>query len=107
MRALKSALLAGLLVASAVVPALVLGATAAKACALCGTYRVVDMAPGDVLHMRARPRAGATVVGVIPGEPEAAEHAIVKSGPCRRGWCMMSYGNQTGWVRMRFLAIIR
>lgn len=104
MKLLETILAAGIL---ATIPSVLLGAGEAKACALCGTYRVVDVAPGDVLYMRARPHAGAAVRGEIPGAPDAAEHAIYKSGQCKRGWCVMTYGDQTGWVRMRYLEVIR
>lgn len=103
----RTVLIAGLLAAGVFVPALLAATGEARACALCGTFRVVGVAEGDVLYMRAKPRASAAVVGVIPGDPMAAEHAIYKSGGCRRGWCVMTYGDQTGWVRMRYLEVIR
>ena len=63
------------------------------------TYRVIDVAPDDVLNIRAGPSMGHPIVGVIP--PRGRGVRLV--GHCQ-GWCPVSYNGATGWVNGRYLA---
>ena len=64
------------------------------------TYRVVAVAPDDVLNMRAGPSMGYPIVGAIP--PGGRGVRLV--GGCRE-WCPVSYNGATGWVNGRYLAV--
>ncbi len=78
-------------------------AGAAHACACCGTYKVVDVQPGDVLNMRAGPGASYRMLGAIP----SGSGCVIKSRQCRRSWCKVSYAGQSGWVHSRYLAYVK
>ena len=83
-------------------------------------YRVVNVAPDDVLNIRASNSATSSKVGEIPhdgdgirnmgcagglsySEWEAATQAD-RDAAARRRWCQISYDGVTGWVAGRFLA---
>ena len=63
------------------------------------TYRVVYVAPDDVLNIRAGPSIGFPVVGRIP--PGGRGVRLV--GHCR-DWCPVSYNGASGWVNPLYLA---
>ena len=63
------------------------------------TYRVVDVARGDVLNLRSGPSAAYPVVGAIP--PGGRGVRLV--GHCRP-WCPVSYNGASGWVNPAYLA---
>jgi Bacterial SH3 domain len=75
----------------------------ARACALCGTYAVINLPDGDVLYMRDKPSSSGKIVGAIPSDGLG----IFKSGKCSGGWCRMKYNGKTGWVNMRYLSYIK
>ncbi len=75
----------------------------AKACAFCGTYRVVNVAATDVLYMRAGPSRHTRIVAAIPHDG----YGVLKAGSCKRNWCVMEHFGRTGWVNMRYLKYIR
>src|SRR5215831_14415590 len=63
------------------------------------TYRVVYVAPGDVLNLRSGPSLAYPVVGAIP--PGGRGVRLV--GHCR-AWCPISYNGALGWVNPAYLA---
>src|SRR6478736_2776735 len=63
------------------------------------TFRVVYVAPDDVLNMRAGPSVGYPVVGRIP--PGGRGVRVV--GRCRE-WCPVVYNGASGWVNPAYLA---
>ena len=75
------------------------GADRASACAMCDTYYVVNVEPGDVLYLRKTPSSSGKIVGAIPYDGIG----IVKSGRCVGRWCKMSYNGKVGFVNMKFL----
>jgi N-acetylmuramoyl-L-alanine amidase len=64
------------------------------------TYRVVNVAPNDVLNIRSGPDANLSIVSTIP--PNARGVRIV--GACTGQWCQIDYRGARGWVNRRFLA---
>lgn len=75
----------------------------AKACAMCGTYRVVNVAETDVLYMRSSPTRHAKIVAAIPYNG----YGVLKAGSCKGNWCLMEHFGRTGWVNMSFLKYVR
>jgi SH3-like domain-containing protein len=75
----------------------------AKACAMCDTYRVVNVAETDVLYMRSGPTRHARIVAAIPHDG----YGVVKAGGCKRNWCLMEHFGRTGWVNMSYLQYIQ
>ena len=63
------------------------------------TYRVVYVAPDDVLNIRSGPSVGYPIVGRIP--PGGRGVRLV--GHCRE-WCPVSYNGASGWVNPVYLA---
>jgi uncharacterized protein YraI len=63
------------------------------------TYRVVHVAPGDVLNIRAGPSVGHPVVGMIP----PGTRGLRLAGECL-AWCPVSYNGASGWVNPTYLA---
>jgi len=63
------------------------------------TYRVIYVAPGDVLNLRSGPSVAYPVVGAIP--PEGRGVRLV--GHCQ-AWCPVSYNGALGWVNPAYLA---
>ena len=63
-------------------------------------FRVINIAPGDTLNVRAAPNAAAPISGTVP--PGAA--GIESVGECK-AWCEIRYGSITGWVDRRFLQV--
>jgi len=68
------------------------------------TYAVVNVAPDDVLNVRARPDVAAPVVGQIPSYGVGVQ--ILDSVENARGsaWASVRHGDLTGWVNRRHLA---
>lgn len=68
------------------------------------TYVVVNVAPHDVLNIRARPDAASPVVGRIP--PYGVDVHIREASDQARtsAWMPIRYKNQMGWVSRRYLA---
>ena len=95
------ALRAGAAVAILATAAFVAGP--AKACAMCDTYSVVNVAETDVLYMRAGPSRHARIVAAIPHDG----YGVLKAGSCKRNWCVMEHYGRTGWVNMRYLKYIQ
>ena len=62
------------------------------------TYRVVLVAPGDVLNLRSGPSAAYAVVGAIP--PGGRGVRLV--GHCQ-AWCRVSYNGTLGWANPAYL----
>ncbi|HEX9470195.1 MAG TPA: N-acetylmuramoyl-L-alanine amidase [Bradyrhizobium sp.] len=63
------------------------------------TYRVVKVAPPDVLNIRSGPDADLSIVGTIP--PDGRGVRIV--GACSGQWCEVDYRGARGWVSRQFL----
>lgn len=77
--------------------------TTAHACACCGTYKVIHVAPGDVLNVRTGPGTGYRVIaGLAPGEG-----CIIKTGKKRGRWVSVAHGQVKGWVHSYYLGFIR
>lgn len=73
--------------------------TPASACACCGTWQVTNVAPDDVLNMRAGPNVSYAKVGEIP----AGSACVIRTGGCVAKWCRVSYADITGWVNVKYL----
>jgi SH3-like domain-containing protein len=63
------------------------------------TWRVVKVAPQDVLNLRSGPNADLSVVGTIP--PGGRGVRIV--GACSGPWCEVDYRGARGWANRQFL----
>src|SRR5262245_56721428 len=63
------------------------------------TYRVVYVAPGDVLNIRRGPSVAYPVVGMIP----PGGRGVCLVGQCQ-AWCPVSYNGASGWVNSAYLA---
>lgn len=75
------------------------GSSPASACACCGTYQVVGVAPDDVLNIRSGPGSKYRKIGEIP--PNSG--CVIKTGKCRSKWCEVDYAEMHGWVHTRYL----
>jgi N-acetylmuramoyl-L-alanine amidase len=64
------------------------------------TYRIVNVAPRDVLNIRSGPNADLSIVGAIPDKGQGIR--IV--GDCSGQWCEIDYRGARGWVNRQFLA---
>lgn len=64
-------------------------------------YDVTGVAVGDVLNIRAEPKASAAIVGSLP--PTAQNIEVVAINP-DRSWGTVNTDEGTGYVSMRFLA---
>ena len=64
------------------------------------TYRIVDVAPKDVLNIRSGPNGDLSVVGAIP----SGGRGVRMVGACSGTWCDVDYRGARGWVRRQFLA---
>jgi uncharacterized membrane protein len=62
-------------------------------------HDVTGVAAGDVLNIRAEPRAAAERVGALAHDARAVEVVQV-----RGGWGLVNSGEGAGWVSMRYLA---
>ncbi|MCB1512101.1 MAG: SH3 domain-containing protein [Hyphomicrobiaceae bacterium] len=92
--------------------AAMMAASPAKATTGWGCFRVVNVAVGDVLNMRAKPSVSATLVDrLVPGKhgvlAEAGACAPLNA-PHSKQWCPIKHysGNvtTTGWVRAIYLS---
>lgn len=63
-------------------------------------YRVVDVAPGDVLNIRNAPGTGGAILGGLP--PGQAGVEVVALSPDAR-WGQINHAEGVGWVSMRYL----
>lgn len=63
------------------------------------TWRVVAVAPDDVLNVREGPSAEHPSVGALA--PSVT--GVTISGACRGGWCPIAHAGLNGWVNRRFL----
>jgi SH3-like domain-containing protein len=63
---------------------------------------VVHVGPGDVLNMRTRPVANASVVA----RKRHDECGILVNGSCKGNWCPVEDGHALGWAHRRFLAMV-
>ena len=75
------------------------GPSPVLACACCGTYQVVGVAPYDVLNIRSGPGVKYRKVGEIP--PNSG--CVIKTGKCRSKWCEIDYAEMHGWVHTGYL----
>ena len=64
------------------------------------TYRVVDVAPNDVLNIRSGPNADLPIVGRIP----PVGRGVRITGACSGKWCPIDYQGMRGWVNTQYLA---
>ena len=74
-------------------------ATPAWACACCGTFQVVKVAPDDVLNIRTGPGIRYRIKGGIP----SGSACVIKTGRCKGRWCKIIYGQTRGWVHAGYL----
>jgi SH3-like domain-containing protein len=63
---------------------------------------VVNVGAGDVLNMRTRPAANASVVA----RKRHDDCGILVNGPCKGNWCPVEDGHALGWAHRRFLAMV-
>lgn len=64
-----------------------------------GLFDVTGVAADDVLNLRARPDARATIIGSLP--PDARNIEVVDEA---KGWARVNAAEASGWVSMRFLS---
>jgi hypothetical protein len=64
------------------------------------SYRIVDVAPKDVLNIRSGPNADLSLVGAIP----SGGRGVRMVGACSGPWCQIDYRGARGWVNRQFLA---
>ena len=64
-------------------------------------YDVTDVAPDDVLNIRANPRADAEIIGSLAYDATSVE--VIRPAP-RADWGLVNTGEGTGWVSLRYLA---
>lgn len=63
-------------------------------------FDVVDVAADDVLNVRARPNAGAEIIGALAPD---AENIEVMAHDASGRWGLVNIGGRAGWVSMRYL----
>ncbi len=67
-------------------------------------YRVVGIAPGDQLNIRAQPDANSDIVGQIPPNTRRLQgFGCTDDTPTRQAWCRVRYNGVVGWVRETFI----
>jgi SH3-like domain-containing protein len=64
-------------------------------------YRVVRVAPYDVLNLRRRPASESAIVGTIPSNGKR----IRLTGYCVGEWCPVKHNLSNGWAHRYFLAL--
>ena len=67
------------------------------------TYAVVNVAPDDVLNVRARPDAAAPVVGQISSYGLGVQVRDAGENARNSEWMPIRHGDLTGWVNHRYL----
>lgn len=67
------------------------------------TYRVSGISYDDTLNMRRRPSVRSRVLRKIPRNATG----IHDCGPCKNGWCPVTYRGRDGWVSQRYLKVER
>ena len=65
------------------------------------TYKVVRVAPHDVLNLRRRPDPDSPVVATIP----ATGKRIRLTGYCVGEWCPIEHARRSGWAHRHYLAL--
>lgn len=78
-------------------------AKTAKACACCGTYRVIGVEEGDMLNVRTGPGVGYQVKHQLP----PSDGCILKTGKRHGRWVEITTYNAKGWVHRRYLGLIK
>lgn len=68
------------------------------------TYAVVNVAPDDVLNVRARPDVAAPAVGKVPSYGIGVQIRQEGEQVRKSAWVPIRYGDLTGWVNRRYLA---
>ena len=63
---------------------------------------VVNVAPGDVLNMRDRPRASAAIMA----RKRHDACGILVTRDCEGNWCPVEDGHSLGWAHRRYLAMV-
>ena len=63
---------------------------------------VVNVRPGDVLNMRAKPSSTAVIVA----RKRHDECGIRVNRRCRGNWCPVEDGHSLGWAHRRYLAMV-
>jgi len=70
-------------------------------------YRVINVTAGDILNVRSTPSARSTIVGKLAPDTMG----IRLAGPSRRNgrsvWQKIRYGDVTGWVNAKFIAVAK
>ncbi len=64
-------------------------------------YDVVDVAAGDVLNIRAAPKASSALVGRLPRNAKGVEVVAITAD---RSWATVNTSEGTGFVALRFLS---
>lgn len=78
-------------------------AAPAKACACCGTYKVIHVPKSDVLNVRTGPGTAYRIIaGLVPGDG-----CIIKTGKRRGRWVAITHGQIKGWVHSYYLGIVK
>ncbi|UWQ22026.1 SH3 domain-containing protein [Jannaschia sp. W003] len=65
-------------------------------------HDVAGVAAGDVLNVRAAPRAGASIVGTLA--PDARDVEVIGPAAPGSGWGLVNHEGGMGYVALRFLA---
>jgi Bacterial SH3 domain len=63
-------------------------------------FRVVNVAPGDVLKVRKGPSTQFEVVGGLP----PGSRGVTVTGACQSRWCPVEHPSARGWVNSTYLA---
>ncbi|MCB1547864.1 MAG: SH3 domain-containing protein [Hyphomicrobiaceae bacterium] len=63
---------------------------------------VIQVATDDVLHIRAKPNARAS----IHAKKRHNACGIMVTGTCKRSWCPVEDGHVTGWVNSHFIGMV-
>ncbi len=82
--------------------AAVLPISEARACACCGTYKVVNVEGWDVLNVRSGPGTEYQIVHTLAPD----EGCIVQSGKRSGSWVSIKTQGVAGWVKSRYLEYI-
>jgi len=66
-------------------------------------YKVVNVPPNDVLHIRNGKGVIYDSLGVIPAEATNVAVTLCESNDAGKEWCKVTYGSVTGWVRSSYI----
>lgn len=78
-------------------------ANQSHASACYGTFKVVRVAPWDVLNVRSGPGPDYRVIRAL----QPGEGCILKTGERRGNWVNIERAGRYGWVNRKFLAIVQ